>query len=43
MAGNIQSQKDEYRWRSVDSIQQALEWLQKVDKTLPDLSTLNIE
>jgi hypothetical protein len=43
MAGTVQSQKDSYRWRTVASIQAALDWLQKVDVTLPDLSELEID
>ena len=37
----VQSQKDEYRWRSLDTVQEAFDWLQKVDTTLPDLSELS--
>ena len=41
MAGTVQSQKDEYRWRSLATVQEAFDWLQKVDTTLPDLSDLS--
>lgn len=43
MAGTVVSQKDEYRWRSVETLQDAFNWLQKVDTTLPNLSELDID
>lgn len=40
MAGTIGSQQANYRWHSVKSFQEALDWLQVHDTTLPDLKTL---
>lgn len=43
MAGTVTSQRDAYRWRSVATMEEALDWLQQVDGTLPNLSALGIE
>ena len=43
MAGNVVSQQDNYRWRAVDTIQDAFNWLQQVDTTLPDLLELDVD
>jgi hypothetical protein len=40
MAGTVMSQRDKYRWHTVKSFREAIEWLQSHDTTLPDLSTL---
>lgn len=40
MSGAVVSQKRNYRWHSVDSLEEALDFLQKRDPTLPDLRAL---
>jgi hypothetical protein len=37
LAGAILSQQDHYRWRSMDSLEAALEFLSQMDPTLPSL------
>jgi hypothetical protein len=41
MAGTVSSQKDNYRWHSVPTFQEAVKWLESHDTSLPDLSILD--
>jgi len=40
MAGAVMSQQSNYRWRSFDSLDAALDFLQQIDMTLPDLRSI---
>jgi hypothetical protein len=40
MAGAVRSQQYNYRWHSVDTLEDALDFLQERDGTLPDLRAL---
>ncbi len=40
MAGTVASQQRNYRWHSVATIEEALDFLQERDDTLPDLGAL---
>lgn len=37
MAGTVMSQQSSYRWRSFETLDDALDFLQRIDPTLPDL------
>lgn len=41
LAATISSQRDKYRWHTVQSFQEAIEWLESHDTSLPDLSVLD--
>lgn len=41
MAASVVSQQKNYRWRDVETIEAAFDWLSKVDSTLPDLAQTN--
>lgn len=40
MAASVLSQQRNYRWREVDTLEDAFEWLEKVDSTLPNLAQM---